>query len=524
MIEGFRPGVAARLGVDDDAVRAVNPSVVYCSLSGLGQGGPLALAPGHDVDYMAWAGALAPHGGTSGRARDTRGRPRRRDGRRHGYLRGGGPAAPHRRGGAHRRGHDRRARHVDRCGARPGHARRGGRPGPDGRARVRDVRDGRRSLPRPRCVERGPLLAVPCAACSGSTTSGSRLLHTTRPDRRAAGAGGRRDRGLDQRDELVAELLGADVPAAPVADREGMLANPHFAERGVVTSDPWAPVATGHPVVYRHHPAARSSPPPELDEHRGADVCPALNGRGAPARPLRTSTPSGRSASRPGSGSARRRSAASPTAPTTRRSTSDELSGLLEGGAVWVAEVGGAVAGLPGGGGARRVRRTSRRSRCGPRPRDEVWAARCSRRPPTGGPDRRSGRRHAHDLPGRALERAVLRAAGVPGPGRGRAHRRARGPAAPRRPSRPRPRPPRRDATRHLTDRPGAWRQAGPPERFAEGRPVVRHAVGACNPGRHVRSHGTHPTLIPQDRRRGGPRPGRSQGRSPTCSAIRPAR
>ena len=63
VIEGFRPGVAARLGVDDDAVRAVNPSVVYCSLSGMGQDGPLALAPGHDLAYMAWAGVLAPHGG-----------------------------------------------------------------------------------------------------------------------------------------------------------------------------------------------------------------------------------------------------------------------------------------------------------------------------------------------------------------------------------------------------------------------------------------------------------------------------
>src|SRR5207237_5499677 len=48
-------------GVDD--VRVVNPSVVYCSLSGMGQRGPLALASGHDIDYQAWAGSLAPEGG-----------------------------------------------------------------------------------------------------------------------------------------------------------------------------------------------------------------------------------------------------------------------------------------------------------------------------------------------------------------------------------------------------------------------------------------------------------------------------
>src|SRR3954447_22712837 len=63
VIEGFRPGVAARLGVAYDDVRAVNGSVVYCSLSGMGQRGPLALAPAHDLNYQAWAGALRQEGG-----------------------------------------------------------------------------------------------------------------------------------------------------------------------------------------------------------------------------------------------------------------------------------------------------------------------------------------------------------------------------------------------------------------------------------------------------------------------------
>jgi crotonobetainyl-CoA:carnitine CoA-transferase CaiB-like acyl-CoA transferase len=63
VVEGYRPGVAARLGIGYDAVRAVRPNVVYCSISGLGQDGPLAAASGHDINYMAWAGVLAPEGG-----------------------------------------------------------------------------------------------------------------------------------------------------------------------------------------------------------------------------------------------------------------------------------------------------------------------------------------------------------------------------------------------------------------------------------------------------------------------------
>src|SRR4051812_29462407 len=72
------------------------------------------------------------------------------------------------------------------------------------------------------------------------------------------------------RDDLVARLLAADAPAAPVLDRGGMLALDHFRERGIATSDPWAAQAVGHPVTFTAHPAARVTAPPEIDEHRGA--------------------------------------------------------------------------------------------------------------------------------------------------------------------------------------------------------------------------------------------------------------
>ena len=65
IVEGFRPGVMARLGLGEAAVRALNSGVVYCSISGYGQQGPLAVAPGHDLNYQAWAGALAPDGGAA---------------------------------------------------------------------------------------------------------------------------------------------------------------------------------------------------------------------------------------------------------------------------------------------------------------------------------------------------------------------------------------------------------------------------------------------------------------------------
>src|SRR5437899_3224419 len=63
VVEGFRPGVTDRLGVGYGDVLAVNPTVIYCSVSGMGQDGPLASVPGHDLNYQAWAGVLAPEGG-----------------------------------------------------------------------------------------------------------------------------------------------------------------------------------------------------------------------------------------------------------------------------------------------------------------------------------------------------------------------------------------------------------------------------------------------------------------------------
>ncbi|MCO5412610.1 CaiB/BaiF CoA transferase family protein [Ralstonia mojiangensis] len=58
LIESFRPGVMARLGVGWDTLRAANPALVMCSISGYGQDGPLAQAAGHDINYVGYAGML----------------------------------------------------------------------------------------------------------------------------------------------------------------------------------------------------------------------------------------------------------------------------------------------------------------------------------------------------------------------------------------------------------------------------------------------------------------------------------
>jgi len=62
LVEGFRPGVAERLGFGPATIEKINPRLVYARMTGWGQQGPLAERPGHDIDYIALAGALDPIG------------------------------------------------------------------------------------------------------------------------------------------------------------------------------------------------------------------------------------------------------------------------------------------------------------------------------------------------------------------------------------------------------------------------------------------------------------------------------
>jgi crotonobetainyl-CoA:carnitine CoA-transferase CaiB-like acyl-CoA transferase len=58
LVEGFRPGVMDRLGLGYDEISAINPGIVYCSISGYGQDGPYSQKAGHDINYIGIAGIL----------------------------------------------------------------------------------------------------------------------------------------------------------------------------------------------------------------------------------------------------------------------------------------------------------------------------------------------------------------------------------------------------------------------------------------------------------------------------------
>jgi len=62
LIEQFRPGVMAKFGLDYPSLKTVNPSLIYCSLTGYGQTGPLRDRAGHDINYLARSGVMSYSG------------------------------------------------------------------------------------------------------------------------------------------------------------------------------------------------------------------------------------------------------------------------------------------------------------------------------------------------------------------------------------------------------------------------------------------------------------------------------
>ena len=67
VIEGNRPGVGKRLGIDYASLSASNPALIYCSLSGFGQNGPWRDKPGHDIGYVGASGGLSYPGSWLGK-------------------------------------------------------------------------------------------------------------------------------------------------------------------------------------------------------------------------------------------------------------------------------------------------------------------------------------------------------------------------------------------------------------------------------------------------------------------------
>lgn len=66
VVEGFRPGVMKRLGIDYETLSGLNPRIIVCSISGYGQDGPYVKLAGHDINYISVAGALGMIGEAGG--------------------------------------------------------------------------------------------------------------------------------------------------------------------------------------------------------------------------------------------------------------------------------------------------------------------------------------------------------------------------------------------------------------------------------------------------------------------------
>ncbi|MCI0662065.1 MAG: CoA transferase [Acidobacteria bacterium] len=62
VVEGFRPGVMDRLGIGYEMLKAINPRLIYCAITGYGQDGPYRLKAGHDINYISIAGLLGVNG------------------------------------------------------------------------------------------------------------------------------------------------------------------------------------------------------------------------------------------------------------------------------------------------------------------------------------------------------------------------------------------------------------------------------------------------------------------------------
>lgn len=265
MLEGFRPGVADRLGVGYDDVRAVNDAIVYCSISGYGASGPWSQVPGHDLNYQALSGVLAPKGGKPVPASIPIG-----------DLGAGMTAAMAVVAAVLRARGSGEGERID-----------------IGIADVLATWTGAVGalVPRgsPQAMSGMPGYGIYRTADGGIVSLGVLAEdHFWVAMCEALGLDDLCDVGVVERvqrkDELDAEVSKAiaqldretvlerleehDVPVAPILDREQMLEHEHFRHRGTVIADERAPgaPAMGHPARYHVHPARELGEVPELDD------------------------------------------------------------------------------------------------------------------------------------------------------------------------------------------------------------------------------------------------------------------
>ncbi|MDO8732003.1 MAG: CoA transferase [Actinomycetota bacterium] len=269
VVEGYRPGVAARLGVSYEQLQKVNPAIVLCSISGFGQTGPLAAETGHEHNYQAYAGAMTVNPG----------QPPVSPGLLVGDQGSGMTAAfgilaavlCARRTGI--------GEHVDvsmtdvlaswvaPLGAvdarRPGlqaENGQGGSPGmgtfctADGQWVVLGVYSEDHFWDALcRCLDLPEHLGLTMAERSSQAQSLAANVADAIASRNCQ--------------ELLDQLRRAAVPIAPVLTRQQMLEHPHFRERGTLTIGPDGYLTLGHPIRYRVHPALPPGLAPELGDN-----------------------------------------------------------------------------------------------------------------------------------------------------------------------------------------------------------------------------------------------------------------
>ncbi|HET9730479.1 MAG TPA: CoA transferase, partial [Acidimicrobiia bacterium] len=264
--EGWRPGVAARLGLSCDDVRAQNPSIIYCSISGYGQGGPLVNWPGHDISYQAFAGALAPR-----HADDAPAIPRLPVA----DLGAGTVAALCICAAWAHKLRTGEGEHIDVSMTDVVATWSGPRSGNAVRGRTAPTR-GSAGYGAFACAD-GRYLTLSVisedhfwqAVCDGLSIAALRnLSHGERLDRfeecqdavAAACA-------TLERDDAVDRLARAGAPVAPVLTPEEMAAHPQFRGRGIVVDADDGSARLGFPAVLRDRPARPPGPIPEINAH-----------------------------------------------------------------------------------------------------------------------------------------------------------------------------------------------------------------------------------------------------------------
>jgi crotonobetainyl-CoA:carnitine CoA-transferase CaiB-like acyl-CoA transferase len=275
VVEGFRPGVVRGLGVDDDSVRRVNPNVVYCSISGYGQHGPLAEHPGHDINYQSWAATLEPRGPDE---EPVVPRPPIAD------LAGGAYAALAVSAALVQRSRTGEGESIDVSMTDVLASWTGAVPPltlPDGQAVGGQVA-GYGTFQ----TADGGWIALGVISEDHFWTGLTRTLGLddaaplTFPERLALGnslteriakAIAERDR-----DDLVRELAAAGVPASPILSQLEMVRADVFRARGTIADGPGGEAVMQHPLQYRQHPARVPHEVPPLVE--GPQHVPSWHG------------------------------------------------------------------------------------------------------------------------------------------------------------------------------------------------------------------------------------------------------